>query len=304
MDRSMTELARRQHGIVTRKQLMSLGMSRHAVNNRVGRGLLHAVYPGVYSVGGLAMSAGGRRIAAVFACKGEAVLSHRSAARLWGVYPYDPAVIEVSRPRWGRTKHEGVVLHQARLLADEVDELDGIPLTSVFRTILDLAAVVSKREVERAFHETEVRGLTDRVSLPQLLERYPGRRGVATVREILASPEPSGITENGFEEAFVAFLDARGLPRPFFNATLPLRGRLLRPDCMWPDDRLIAELDGRAVHGTDDAFESDRQRDRILVAAGWRSMRITWRQLRDEPGAIAADLRDSLGKRDRHPHGG
>jgi len=175
-------------------------------------------------------------------------------------------------------------------------------VTSIFRTILDLAAVVSKREVERAFHETEVRQLTDRVSLPQLLERYPGRRGAATVREILASREPVGTTENDFEEAFVSFLDAHGLPRPHLNATLPLRGRLLRPDCMWPEARLIAELDGQAAHGTDFAYENDRHRDRVLIAEDWRSMRITWRQLRDEPEEIAADLRDALKEQGRHPH--
>jgi very-short-patch-repair endonuclease len=175
-----------------------------------------------------------------------------------------------------------------------MDEVDGIPVTGVFRTIMDLAAISSKREVERAFHETEVRQLTDRVSLPQLLIRHPGRRGAKTVREILAGGEPAGITQNDFEELFVAFLDANDLPRPRFNATLPVRGRLLRPDCMWPEERLIAELDGWAVHGTESAFESDRERDRILLAEGWGSTRITWRQLRDEPGAIAADLRDLL----------
>jgi len=90
------------------------------------------------------------------------------------------------------------------------------------------------------------------------------------------------------------------LPRPRFNATLPLRGRLLRPDCMWPEQRLLVELDGRAAHGTERAFESDRERDRVLLAEGWRSARVTWRQLRDEPEAVAADLRDSLaGARER-----
>jgi very-short-patch-repair endonuclease len=233
-------------------------------------------------------------MAAVLACGRGTVLSHRSAARLWGIFPYEPTITEVSRPRWGRTERNGVELHQALLLSDEVDEIEGIPVTGVFRTIYDLAAVASKREVERAFHEAEVRQLTDRVSLPQLLARHPGRRGAAALRDILASREPAGITENDFEERFVAFLDAHGLPRPRFNATLAIRGRHLRPDCMWPEQRLIAELDGRAAHGTASAFEGDRRRDRTLVATDWRSMRITWLQLRDEPEEIATDLRDAL----------
>jgi very-short-patch-repair endonuclease len=241
-------------------------------------------------------------MAAVLACGEGAVLSHRSAARMWGVFPYEPGWVEVSRPPKVGSKNHKIVLHQSRLGPDEVTEVEGIPITSIFRTIFDLAAVVSKREVERAFHETEVRQLTDGVSLPQLLERYPGRRGAATVRAILASGEPPGITQNDFEERFVAFLDDHGIPRPRFNATLPIRERLLRPDCMWTEARLIAELDGQAVHGTGHAFENDRWRDRTLLVEGWRSMRITWVQLRDEPEEIAADLKEALAAQSRHPH--
>ena len=230
----------------------------------------------------------------MLACGPGAALSHRSAGRALGIFPYDPGRVEVSRDAPGRTRHGVILLRQARLLRDEVEEVDGIAVTCVSRTIFDLATVVSEREVERAFHEAEVKQLTSRVSLPQLVERHRRRRGIEAVRSILARRAPVGITENDFEEGFVAFLDAHGLPRPLFNPTLPLRGRLFRPDCMWREQRLIAELDGREVHGTNEAFESDRQRDRILLAEGWRSTRITWRQLRDEPAAIAADLRELL----------
>jgi very-short-patch-repair endonuclease len=116
------------------------------------------------------------------------------------------------------------------------------------------------------------------------------------LRELLADKEPGGITRNDFEERFVAFLDCNGLPRPRFYATIALRGRFFEADCLWEAQRLMVELDGRAVHATDRAFESDRQRDRILLAEGWRSTRITWRQLRDEPEAIAVDLRRTLGR--------
>lgn len=202
------------------------------------------------------------------------------------------------RPHGGRVRVElslcPAILRQAQLRTDEVQELEDIPITSPFRTIFDLAAVASKRELERALHEAEVKELRDRVSLPQLLERYPGRRGAVNLRALLAFKQPAGITQNDLEERFVAFLDAHDLPRPRLNATLPIRGRLLRPDCMWPEERLIVELDGRAVHGTEKAFENDRQRDRIMLVEGWRSMRITWLQLRDEPATLAADLRELL----------
>jgi very-short-patch-repair endonuclease len=181
------------------------------------------------------------------------------------------------------------------LKADEVEVENGIPVASASRTQFDLAAVLSRREMERVMNEAEVRGLTSRLSLPHLLERYPGRRGNATLRELLADEEPGGITRNDFEERFVAFLDAYELPRPRFNAAIALRGRFFEADCLWQDQRLMVELDSRTVHGTRRAFENDRQRDRILLAEGWRLARVTWRRLRDEPTAIAADLRRTLG---------
>jgi very-short-patch-repair endonuclease len=177
----------------------------------------------------------------------------------------------------------------------------GIPVTSVARTQFDLAGVLSRRGLERAMHEAEVKRLTDRLSLWDLLERYPRRRGAANLRALLGAKTPVGITQTDLEELFVEFLNAYGLPRPRLNATLPIRGRLLKPDCMWTEQGLLVELDGREVHRTDRAFESDRQRDRILLAEGWRSMRVTWRQLRDEPAAIAADLRELLRAGSRPP---
>jgi very-short-patch-repair endonuclease len=178
--------------------------------------------------------------------------------------------------------------------ADEIEVEIGIPVSSAARTQFDLTAVLSRRQMERVMNEAKVRGLTSRLSLPHLLERYPGRRGNAMLRALLVDKEPGGITRNDFEERFVAFLDGHALPRPRFNATIALRGQFFEADCLWGSQRLMVELDSRAVHGTDRAFERDRKRDRILLAEGWRSTRITWRQLHDEPEAIAADLRLSL----------
>ena len=116
----------------------------------------------------------------------------------------------------------------------------GIPVTSVARTQFDLAGVLPKRGLERAMHEAEVQGLTDRLSLWDLLERYPRRRGAANLRALLEAKTPLGITQTELEELFVEFLDEYGLPRPRLNATLPVRGRLLKPDCMWPEHRLLS----------------------------------------------------------------
>jgi very-short-patch-repair endonuclease len=178
------------------------------------------------------------------------------------------------------------------LPADEFTVLNGIPVTTVPRTLLDLSAVLSKRQLERALNEAEVRRLTDALSVPDLLERYPRRPGSAVLRELLRDEGTlSGITQNDFEEAFVALVDAHRLPRPWFNADVVVRGRHFNVDCLWRARRLIVELDGREVHGTARAFETDRERDRLLLADGWRVMRLTWRQVRDDPAEIVADLR-------------
>jgi len=129
-----------------------------------------------------------------------------------------------------------------------------------------------------------------------LLERYPGRRGARNLRSLLESPEPVGFTRNDFEEAFVAFVDEYGLRRPRMNGTLAMRGRFFEIDALWEDERVAVELDSRSVHGTDKNFESDKQRDRILLAEGWRTVRVAWRQLKDEPDELAADLRKALGR--------
>ena len=233
-------------------------------------------------------------MAAVLAGGEGAVLSHRSAARFWRLLPPVAEWVEVTSPG-RRLRRDGIVGHRGDLRDDERLVEEGIPVTSPFRTIFDLAAVAGKREVERALHEAEVRQLTDRVSLSLLLERYPGRRGTRVLRELLGSDEPVGITRNEFEEAFLALIDAYGLPRPRMNATLALRGRFFEVDALWEREHVALELDSREVHGTKKRFETDRQRDRILVAEGYRTMHVTWLQLRDEPEAIAADLRLALG---------
>lgn len=289
----MEEMARGQYGVVARRQLVRLGMSRQAIATRLERRHLHEVHLGVYVVGARRIGRRGRWMAAVLASGEEAVLSHRSAARFWRLLPQAAEWIDVTCSD-RRVRRDGIVGHRSDLRDDEWVVEDGIPVTSVFRTIFDLAAVASVRELERAWHEAEVRQLTDRVSLPMLLERYPGRRGTRKLRELLGSNEPVGITRNEFEEVFLALVDAYGLPRPRMNAPLAIRGRFIEVDALWERERLAVELDSRGVHGTKKRFESDRHRDRTLVAEGWKTMRVTWWQLRDEPDEIAADLKLTL----------
>ena len=233
-------------------------------------------------------------MAAVLAGGEGALLSHRSAARLWRLLPPAPERIDLTCPPGRVVRRQAIVSHESEVRDDEWLVRDGIPVTSPFRTIFDLAATAEMRELERAFHEAEAREMTDRVSLPVLLERYPGRRGARNLRVLLGSERPVGITRNDFEEAFLALVDAHGLPRPRMNADLAVRGRFFEIDALWEEQCFAVELDSRSIHGTRKRFESDRQRDRILVAEGWRTMRITWQQLQEEPEEIAEDLRLAL----------
>lgn len=233
-------------------------------------------------------------MAAVLACGPEAVLSHRSAAQLWTLVSRSAHASEVTRPLAFRPR-PGIVAHQSVLPKDETTTIDGIPATSMPRTLFDLAAIVSRRQLERAMNEAEVLRLTDRLSLPMLLERYPRRPGSALLRRLLVDDETlRGVTRSELEERFVSFVDERGLPRPKLNADVAIRGRFFRADCLWAEQRLIVELDGRATHGTRRAFERDRERDRLLLVDAWHVVHVTWLQLRDEPEALAADLRRIL----------
>lgn len=279
-------------------------MGRRAIEERLKRGFFRAVHRGVYAVGAAALSREARWSAALLACgwdgqtgEGASVvaLSHRSAACLWGLGPNAPALSEVITPSGRRSARHGVLTRCLSLYEDEIEVVRGMPVTCAARTAFDFAAVTrDQRELERVWNEMEVRQLTSRVSVPQLLERYPGRPGAPALRALLGSEEPGGITRNDFEEAFVALLDAHGLPRPRLNADLWLRARFVEVDCLWPEQRIALELDGRAVHAREAAFESDKKRDRELLVEGWRPAHVTWRQLRNEPETVAADLRELL----------
>jgi very-short-patch-repair endonuclease len=303
-DAAIVALARGQHGVVSRQQLLGIGIGREAVRSRVERGFLQVIQRGVFSVGAAKLSREGRWPAALLACGWEgpgadgppsAVLGYRSAAAAWMLVRQVPMVVDVIvPPRRGRF-HDGIVAHRQPLCPDEIEVVRGIPVTCAARTIFDFAAIArDRRELERAWSEMEVRRLTSRVSVPQLLERYPGRPGAPALRELLGSDAPGGITRNEFEEAFVALLDAHGLPRPRLNADLRLRNRFVEVDCLWSGRRIALELDGRSVHARKAAFESDRRRDRELLVEGWRPAHVTWLQLRDEPEAVVADLRELL----------
>lgn len=232
-------------------------------------------------------------MAAVLSAGPEAVLSHSSAAALWGIGTPHFAGIDVTVMRALRAR-SSLRFHRTCLADDEHTIEANIPVTTVSRTLFDLAGVLSFRRLERSLNQAEVLRFSDGVSLAELVRRYPGRRGVAVLRQVLATSLGDTLTRSELEDRFLALVERFGLPRPEINAALWLGNRWIEADCLWRASQVVAELDGHASHGTRSAFERDRARDRRAQAAGWRVIRVTWRQLRDEPEAIVRDLRALL----------
>lgn len=295
LDALVAELAERQHGVVARGQLLNRGIAGNAIDNRVRLGRLHRLHPGVYAVGHRMLTREGRWMGAVLAGGEGAALSHRSAAALWSLRTTVRG-IEITTRRSTRSRGS-IQRHCANLPADEVTVRRGIPVTTVPRTLFDLAAVLPPDGLKRPIREAEVLQLRDRLSLPALLARYPGHRGNRALRFCLRPGQTADFTRSELEDRFVEFLRKAGLPRPDLNAWLEIDGRWVQVDCLWRRHGLIVELDGHAVHGTRSAFEGDRDRDRRLQAAGWRVVRVTWRQLHDEGDAVGRDLRELLERR-------
>ena len=229
-------------------------------------------------------------MAAVLAAGPDAVLSHRSAASLWGVRRSGSVPIEVTVP--SRRSRPGIRAHESRLRPDEITTEGGIPVTTITRTLLDLATCLDRHALARAVERAEAMRMTDSLSLFDLLERYPRRRGSPALRAIVAAGQVgTRATRSDLEDRFLAFLDAQGLPGPTVNTGVRVQGRWFECDCVWHAARLIVELDGRETHMTTAAFERDRARDRALAAAGWRVVRVTWRQLVQQAPLLASELR-------------
>jgi very-short-patch-repair endonuclease len=224
-------------------------------------------------------------MAAALALGPGAVLSHRAGAAHWEIAPWS-GIPEVTTARKAPSR-EGISVHHARLPADEITTHRGIPITTVPRTLFDIASAVPERLLERAINEAEVRRLWDELSLDRLLLRYPRHPGNRAVRAALRKRRQGAtVTRSELEEQFLRLVDGAGLPRPEVNVLI----EGFEVDALWRRPRVVVELDGRSTHDTATAFERDRRRDRALQVADWRTIRITARQMADDPPALVADL--------------
>lgn len=291
-DLKLAMLAARQHGVVDYRQLGVLGFAPGAIQHRVRTGRLHRLYRGVYAVGRKAVSPKGHWLAAVLACGPAAVLSHRSSAALWGLLPDSRGVVDVTVPGRTRRGSDGIVVHNVRRLhPDDRRRHYNIPVTSLARTLLDLAEVVWPRQLARAVDEAERLGLFDLRALDQMRERSHGRHGLLPLGEAIRRYRPTApLTRSGLERLFVEICDGGGLPRPSMN--LFVEGREV--DASWLDRGVVVEVDHYEFHRTRAAFEADRARDAALLRAGLRVLRVTDRRLKEDPAGIAQDIRRLL----------
>jgi very-short-patch-repair endonuclease len=285
--------------VIAFAQLLALGFSASQIHKWVASGRLYRVHRGVYSIAPPELlTRKGRYMAAVLACGPAAALSHRSAADLHELRATDRSKIDVIVPGEHKRIVQGADVHRSRTLTtDGVIEVNRIPCTTLARTLLDLAGVVGRRPLERAIEQAEIREILDHADLNRQLERNQNTRAACRLRAVLADQDDrSAPTESELEERFLAVCRASGLPLPERQAYINLHDGEppLRVDFVWRAQKLIVETDGGRYHRTRRAFESDRRKDQRLTLAGWRVLRITWRQLRDEPERIVTLIAEAL----------
>lgn len=272
-------------------QLQALGLSAQAVCKRAQAGRLHRIHRAVYALTPAELlTRNGRFMAAVLACGPGAVLSHRSAAALHELRRTGRATVDVTVPGDTTRRHPGIDVHRSRTLTPaDVTTVDGIPVTAIARTAFDLAAVLAQRPVEKAWEQAEVMEVLDLAAIADQLRRNPTAPGAAIVAALLAGYDAGlGPTESGLEDDFLELVRAAGLPVPRRQLWVdPGDGEpMVRIDFAWPEQRLALETDSRRFHHTRARFEADRRKDQRLTLAGWQVIRVTDRQLADDPARI------------------
>jgi very-short-patch-repair endonuclease len=275
-----------------------MGLTERAAQDRVDAGRLHRVYYGAYAVGHAPLTREARYMAAVLACGPDAVLSHRSAADLLGIKEKGRARIDVTAPgRRGRSPR-GIYAHRdGSLVAADRTEVNGIPCTSVARTLLDFAGVEPVWELRKAVGEAEVKRVLDKGAARALIKRSRGRRGVARLRMVLDEIHPqTRRTRSYMERLFLEMCTRAELPRPEVNVTLRIGADDFKPDFLWRDAGLIVEADSRRFHDTDTAFLDDRRREQRLQLARWRVSHCTWWEIEHEPRRLAETIRSLLAR--------
>lgn len=288
----LAELATQQHGVVATRQLDALGYTKSSVAKAAKMGRLHRIHRGVYVVGQRRLTWHGWCMAAVLASY-PSVASHLSAAWLWGLLRSRPESVHVTC-RSPRPRKRSFVVHTANLARADLARREDIPVTSLSRTILDVAVTSRPRTVRRHLQLSEDLQLFDLREMDDLLERTKGHRGQAKVRAALELYDEKPVfTRSGLERRFLEVVRDAGLPEPAMN--LFVEGYEI--DAWWDDHRFGVELDVYETHGSRLSFEEDRERDDALLLAGIETTRVTGPRLDREPGAVVDSVRRHLARR-------
>jgi very-short-patch-repair endonuclease len=300
-DAELARLAAKQHLVFTLNDLLKAGLTASGVRKRAAAKRLHRIHHGVYStVAKDQLPWRGQYMAAVLACGDDAVISHREAAHLHNLRPSNRETIDVLVPRRRAPNVPGLTVHTSLTLTDDdVTEVDDIPCTTLARTHLDLAAVVPLHQTERGLNQADAMNVLNLGALHDQLDRNPRHPGNPQLLRALNLYRPdTQPTESDIEDAFVALCRAHHLPAPERQVwfTFDDGHEPFRADFVWRAQRLVLEVDSRTFHGTTRAFETDRLRDQRLTRAGWRVIRVTRRQLQDDPAWVVALVADLLGQ--------
>ncbi|TVP79273.1 MAG: DUF559 domain-containing protein [Gemmatimonadales bacterium] len=290
-------LARRQHGVMTREDLMASGLSSSTITRLARRGYLQRIHRGVYLLG-VARGPECRWMAAVLASGPDSVLSHESAGQLWGVVPgrsdWKKAEVHVVLPENRYSQRSGVMVHRSDLDPEDRTTHRGIPVTSPARTLLDLALGLPLRQLERSVAETFRKGLATRRDLRRAMGRRRDQRGRRAIRTVLGLSNGPALTRSEAERRFLDLVRGARLPPPKTNVKIGP----WEVDAYWPRARLVVEVDGFAYHSSRAAFERDRRKDLWLGERGLRVLRFTWRQIVESPVETATTLRQALVERE------
>jgi very-short-patch-repair endonuclease len=295
-DARIAEIAGRQRGRVNRRQLLAAGLSKSQIHRLTHIGGLFREHAGVYAVGHRAEVPFSRETAALLAARDGAVLSHQNAAAVWGLdaVTVDPDTVHLLVDGGSETRRAGIRTHRSRTLhwADRRVHLD-LPVSSAARMLLDLAAELEERTLERAFDQTLVLGVTTQREIAEVLARAGGHRGRRALTDLADDHLTSTVTRSEAEERLLALVRTAGLPEPRVNALL----HGYEVDFWWPDAGLVVEVDGYRFHSTRAAFEHDRIRDARLLAAGIEVLRVTWRRLERDRFAVIVEIATALARR-------
>jgi hypothetical protein len=284
VEQILDRIGSRQHGIVTRREALAAGISSKEIKGRLRKGSLLRMYPGVYRIGHRAPSTEARYLGAVRACGEGALLGGQAAGFVYRLIRGPEPVPEVITPTQRRVR--GVITRRTRAIHPlDATTWRGIPVTTVPRTLVDLAAVLGPDDLARACHEAAVRFGTTPAQVEAVLERRPSSPGRAKLMRVLRGDQP--VTLSALERRFLRVLREAGLPLPETNR--PASGR--RVDCRWPDYALTVELDSYRYHSSRHAWERDRRREREAHARGDQFRRYTYGDVFEDSELMLAELR-------------